>query len=54
MINYGVLISAVLFGVAALIPDHPHNANSKAFFFLLGSTAYCIGVVFEVVRIAGS
>jgi hypothetical protein len=53
MVNYGVLISAVLFGVAALIPDHPHNDDSKAFLFLLGSAAYCIGVVFEVVRALG-
>lgn len=53
MINYGVLLSAVLFGAAALIPSHPYNEDGKAFFFLLGAAAYCIGVMFEFVRVIG-
>jgi hypothetical protein len=53
MVNYGVLVSAVLFVIAALIPDHPHNDNSMAFCFLLGSFSFSIAVVFELVRLFG-
>ncbi len=53
MVNYAVLVSAVLFTTAALIPDRPHNQDGPAFCFLLGSFSFSIAVVFELVRFWG-
>ena len=54
MVNYGVLITAVMWLMALLIPDHPHHDAGKAFFFIIGAASFCIAVIFELVRIAGS
>lgn len=53
MVNYAVLVSAVLWLISALVQDHPRYYAGAACCFILGAFSFSFAVIIELVRFWG-